>query len=189
MVPNENDVLAFDWGTTIIGILDVERNVYMPNRFAEGMLDGAKRIATSVGTIVSFNGNGCDLIEIAKIVSISSKEALSLRCQHDDMAEIISAIRWPPDPGTTPIRGQNLLDTYRHYFINQKPRPPAHIDDVYELDNWADCYMTTELWKKWKRGEIGRCGVLIGIFRGFEKNSRPVVRCSHLHASAPAIPR
>jgi hypothetical protein len=139
-----NEVLAFDWGTTIVGILDVERNVYTPHRFGEGMFEGAKRIATSVDTIVSFNGNGRDLIEIARILSIPSKLLLSLRCQHDDMADTISAIRWPPDPGTAPILDQSLNDPYRHYFAGPLPPPPAHVHDGYEVDNWADYSQSTK---------------------------------------------
>ncbi len=149
-----SEVLAFDWGTTIVGILDVDRNAYTPHRFAEGMIEGANRIAMSVGTIVSFNGNGRDLTEIAIILSLPSKQELSLRCQHDDMAEIISAIRWPPHLGTAPILGQSLYETYRHYFGAEFATPPAHIEDDYEVSNWRDCYMTAELWKQWKRGDL-----------------------------------
>jgi len=150
-----SEVLAFDWGETIVGILDIDHNVYTPYRYRKEMIEGAKRIAMSAGTIVSFNGNGRDLDEIAKILSLPSKQKLSLRCQHDDMAEIISMIRWPPDPGSAPIRGQSLYDTYRYYFAGEAITPPAHVLDSYEVNNWGDCYMPAELWKKWKRGDLG----------------------------------
>jgi hypothetical protein len=130
-----NEVLAFDWGETIVGILDVDRNVYTPYWYGKGMIEGAQRIAMSAGTIVSFNGNGRNLDEIAKLLSLPSKQELSLRCQHDDMAGIISMIRWPPDPGSAPICGQSLYDTYRYYFAGEAITPPAHVLDSCEVNN------------------------------------------------------
>lgn len=150
----DDDVLAFDWGTSIIGILDVNRNTYTPYRFKTGMLEGARRIATCRGTIVSFNGNGYDLIEIAKILGVP-KLKLTEGCRHDDMAEVVSRTRWPPEPGTSPIWGQNLEDTYQYYFPDDAPIAPAALTDGYIINNWRDCYMPAELWKKWKRNDLG----------------------------------
>jgi hypothetical protein len=143
-----NEILAFDWGTTIVGILDVARNVYTSYR-GKDMIEGAKRIASSTGTIVSFGGNSRDLKELSEILSFPFDT--KFQGGHDDMSEIISMIRWPPDAGTAPILGQCLRDTYRHYFGDELPPQPAGIHDLYEVNNWRDCHMTAELWKKWKR--------------------------------------
>jgi hypothetical protein len=62
------EVLAFDWGVGILGILDINTSEYIPYYYGNEMLQGAKRIVSCVGTIVSFNGNGRDLGEISKIL-------------------------------------------------------------------------------------------------------------------------
>ena len=67
---------------------------------------------------------------------------------------IISAIRWPPDPGTVPITGPNLADTYQHYFGTKFPAPPPQLTDPYEISNWRDCKMTAALGTRWQRGEL-----------------------------------
>ena len=149
--PPQQEVLAFDWGTAIIGILDVTSGTYTPYRANKRMIEGAKRLTHCAGTIVSFNGNGRDLFEIATLLGARSVAELSLRGNHDDMAEIISRIRWPPSPGTAPIVGPCLSDTYAHYFGDVRPIVPSALSDEYEADNWIDCYRTAELWRKWKR--------------------------------------
>ena len=155
------EVLAFDWGTTVVGVLDVGNNVYTPYHCREEMIHGAERIVSFQGTIVSFNGTGYDLIEISRLLGIPSVQNLKLRGLHDDMLIITSDIRWPPDPGTGSIKGPGLQATYRHYFDNDPINPPSHLQDTFEAErreylnnNWRDCYMTAELWKKWKRGEL-----------------------------------
>jgi hypothetical protein len=50
------------------------------------------------------------------LLGLPSVASLSLKNTHHGMMPIISAIRWPPDPETAPITGQNLVETYRHYF-------------------------------------------------------------------------
>jgi hypothetical protein len=66
------------------------------------------------------------------------------------MSEIVSRVRWPPHPGTAPITGQSLPDTYRHYFGKVMSVPPPATGDEYEIDNWKDCFMTAALWRRWK---------------------------------------
>ena len=154
-MPGSNEILAFDWGTTIVGVLDVNPNIYTAYRHKNAMRDGAKRILFSTGTIVSFSGDRRDLIELAKLLVLPS-EQVAICGHHDDMADIVSRSRWPPDLGTSPIVGQNLADTYRYYFGDALVPPPSHIQDEYEADNWRDCHMTAELWKKWKREELAR---------------------------------
>lgn len=149
-----HEVLAFDWGTTVIGILDVNSNAYTAYRYGENMAEGAKRIISSTGTIVSFNGISRDLIEIAKILGFSSVAEMNISGEHNDMMKITSDIRWPPDPGSASIFGPGLLETYRHYFGDKPSIPPESLQDDYLISNWKDCYMTAELWKKWKQGEL-----------------------------------
>ncbi len=149
-----SDVLAFDWGTTIVGVLDVNVDMYSAYRTREERIEGAKRIVDCAGTIVSFNGCGRDLFELAKILGLRSQAHLSLKGTHHDMRPIVSAIRWPPDPGTLPILGPNLTETYQHYFGDVFPVPPLHVTEQYEMSNWLDCKMTATLWNRWQHGEL-----------------------------------
>jgi hypothetical protein len=150
------EVLAFDWGVSVIGVLDVNSNAYTAYRYGDDMAEGAKRVISTPGTIVSFNGNRRDLVEIAKLLGFSSVADMNVRGTHNDMLEITSDIRWPPDPGSVSILGPGLNATYSYYFGEQSPTPPAEIQDDYIVSNWRDCYMTAELWRKWKRGELVR---------------------------------
>jgi hypothetical protein len=149
------DVLAFDWGTEIVGVLDINADIYRPYRTRDERIEGAKRIFDCDGIIVSFNGLGRDLLELSKLLALPSDSTLILRGEHHDMMPIVSAIRWPPNPGTAPITGPNLYDTYRHYFGDGLPAPP-HLTDPYEISNWLDCKMTAALWLRWRRGELSR---------------------------------
>ena len=79
---------------------------------------------------------------------------MNVQGEHNDMQEIISIIRWPPDPGTSPILGWNLISTYEYYFEEDAISPPSNLKDDYIINNWSDCFMTAELWKKWKQNEI-----------------------------------
>lgn len=157
----KSEALAFDWGTSILGILDVNRDVYFPY-LGDERTKGAKRLVSHIGAIVSFNGARYDLAEISKVLGLPPDTELHISGEHNDMSRIISEIRWPPDPGTAPILGQSLDDTYRYYFGDGPRNPPRHLSDAYEGDqlnyvigNWWDCYMTAELWKRWRRGELG----------------------------------
>jgi len=152
--PVANEALAFDWGTTVIGILDINSDAYTAYRYGKDMAEGARRIIASPGTIISFNGNGKDLIEIAKILDFTSVAEMNVSGQHDDMMLITSDIRWPPDPGTASILGHGLFETYKYYFGDMLPMPPVGLQDDYLISNWRDCYMAAELWRKWKRGEL-----------------------------------
>ena|ERR1700727_2887584 len=149
-----SEVLAFDWGTEIVGVLDVGTDIYRTYRTREKRIEGAKRIVDCAGIIVSFNGDGRDLPELSKILGLSSPAHLTLKGAHHDMMSIISAIRWPPDPGSAPIVGSGLADTYQHYFGQATPSVPAHVTEPYEISNWLDCKMTADLWTRWQRGEL-----------------------------------
>jgi hypothetical protein len=146
------ECLAVDWGTTIVGILDIGSGIYTPYR-GDRTREGAARVQSCAGTIVTFNGTFCDLPELAKILGVTK---LSLCGVHDDMREITSRQRWPPDPGTDPILGENLTKTYTYYFGNEFSSEPPHLVDEYEISNWQDCFRAAELWKRWKAGELKR---------------------------------
>jgi hypothetical protein len=150
-----SEVLAFDWGSTVVGVLDVQADIYRAYRTREERIEGAKRLVDCAGIIVSFNGRCRDLLEISKILGLPSAADLALKGTHHDMMPIISAIRWPPDAGTAPIAGPSLVATYQHYFGKTIPRPPPHVTDPYESSNWLDCKMTAGLWHRWQRGELG----------------------------------
>jgi hypothetical protein len=148
-----NEVLAFDWGTTIVGVLDVHTDVYTPYRGKERMIEGAKRILSAVGTIVSFNGIDCDLPKLFELLRLD-RGRQDIRATHDDMLVITSTIRWPPDPGTLPIFGKGLLEMYTYYCGYGVPAAPLGLSDEYEANNWRDCYMTAELWMRWRHGDL-----------------------------------
>jgi hypothetical protein len=137
-----------------VGVLDVNADRYRPYRTREERIECAKRIVDCAGTIVSFNGGGRDLLELSRILCLPSGAYLTLKGIHHDMMPIISAIRWPPDPGTAPITGPSLTETYQRYFGKVFPSPPPHVTDEYEISNWLDCKMAAELWTRWQRGEL-----------------------------------
>jgi hypothetical protein len=149
-----SEVLAFDWGTSIVGVLNVKNDLYRAYRTRVERIAGAKRIADCAGIIVSFNGRGRDLLELSKLLSLPSVADMTLKGIHHDMMPIISAIRWPPDPGNSPIAGPNLTDTYQHYYGKAIPAPPPHVTEEYEISNWLDCRMTADLWTRWQRDEL-----------------------------------
>jgi len=132
-----SEVPAFDWGTTIIGVLDIHADRYRGYRTPDERIAGARRIVDCAGTIVSFNGCGRDLLEFSKILGLPPEAHLPLKGTHCDMMPITSAIRWPPDPGTAPITAPNLTETYQHYFGKVPPTSPPHVTDGYEISNWA----------------------------------------------------
>lgn len=68
-----SEVLAFDCGINIIGILDLRKNEYTPYLYEEKMIRRANRIVSCTGTIVSFNGKIRDIMEIYKIPGFSSE--------------------------------------------------------------------------------------------------------------------
>ena len=150
-----NEALAFDWGTAIVGILDVNTEIYTAYRGTAHMIDGAKRVLSAEGTIVSFNGTACDLPKLFELLQLH-ETAQATKARHDDMLVVTSNIRWPPDPGTGPIFGPGLDATYANYFGDNVPAVPYGITDEYVANNWRDCYMTAALWKKWRRSELAR---------------------------------
>jgi len=149
-----SEVLAFDWGTTIVGVLDVNSDSYRAYRTRKERIEGARRVVNCAGHILSFNGRTRDLLELSKILELPSEAHLTLQGMHHDMMPIISAIRWPPEPDTAPITGPNLTETYQHYFGKVFPAPPPHVTDEYEISNWLDCKMTAALWIRWQQGEL-----------------------------------
>jgi hypothetical protein len=125
------------------------------------MIKGANRIVSCTGTIVSFNGKIRDIMEIYKILGFSSETDFHIDCEHNDILEITSDIRWPPRPGGGSILGPGLKEAYKHYFPDKEISPPSYLknkdreaDFEYILSNWRDCYMTAELWIKWKNEEL-----------------------------------
>jgi hypothetical protein len=137
-------VLAFDCGTTILGVLDVHSDEYTPYRHHD-MKHGARRLREGSGAIVSFNGKRYDFPVLARLLGLASFECAAT---HYDMLEISSLDRWPPSVGTNPILGSCLTSTYEHYFGATMERPPVHLRDDYEINNWQDCYMAAKLWER-----------------------------------------
>jgi hypothetical protein len=144
------EVLAFDWGTTVVGVLDVITGIYTPYRGTQ-RVEGAQRIVGCRGSIVSFNGNSRDLREIATILGLASSAELNLQGSHDNMWEITGRILWP---GDSLINGFGLAERYAHFFGKDAVFPADPSLDDYLNSNWKDCYMTAQLWKKWKLGEL-----------------------------------
>lgn len=141
------ELLAFDVGQDIVGIIDLRTDAYHRYR-GQRMPDGARRILDCDGVVISFNGIHYDSPELAKIVGIDDAAALPLKGTHYDMCVHASRDRWPPRDGEdAPILGPDLRDHYRHYFGRPPPVPPGHLDDDYERDNWRDCHMAGELWR------------------------------------------
>ena len=141
------EILAFDVGEDIVGILDLTTGHYQPYR-GKRMAIGAERLTQCAGTIVSFNGDRYDLPKLAKMLGKTGVDDLEISAEHLDMRVISSIDRWPPDPGTTPILGDGLLRTYAHYFPDEPEiDPPDFLTDEYEIDNWRDCWMAGQLWK------------------------------------------
>ncbi len=141
------EILAFDYGQSIVGMIDLRTDAYIRYK-PPSMIDGAKRILDCEGIVISFNGTLYDLPKLAELVGVADSDNPPLRGEHVDMQIEASRDRWPPDPGTKPILGNRLWDTYRHYFGESRPDPPDCLNDDYERDNWYDCYMTAALYRK-----------------------------------------
>ena len=140
------EVLAFDYGEDIVGMIDLNTDAYTRYR-GKRMVEGANRILACEGIIVSFNGTDYDLPKLAKLAGLFASDTLSLLGIHHDMQIEASRDRWPPRPGTAPIVGSGLRDHYRYYLGQPPPEPPGFLEDEYERSNWLDCYMTAELWR------------------------------------------
>ena len=142
------DTLAFDVGDDIVGVLDMNTGQYEPYRGKRKTV-AAERLINCVGVLVSFNGNRYDLLRLAWLLGKTSVDELGIQAEHFDMREIASIHRWPPDPGTTPIRGESLLDTYAHYYPDEPViGPPISFSDDYDISNCQDCWMAGQLWRK-----------------------------------------
>ena len=142
------EVLAFDVGQDIVGIIDLRTDAYERYRGAR-MPEGARRILDCDGIVISFNGIVCDLPKLAMILGIADADALPLKGAHCDMRVHACRDRWPPrDNEDVGILGPDLRDHYRHYFRRPPPDPPGHLDDDYERNNWRDCHMAGALWRR-----------------------------------------
>ncbi len=140
-------ILAFDYGEDIVGMIDL--NTHDCTRYrGKCMIEGAKRILVCDGIIISFNGTCYDLPKLVKVARFSASDTPSLRGIHNDMQIEASRDRWPPLPGTAPIVGSGLRDHYRHYCGHSPAEPPGWLDCEHERNNWLDCYMTAEIWRK-----------------------------------------
>jgi hypothetical protein len=146
-----NEALSFDWGTTIIGVMDVNSDAYTAYRGTQ-RIEGAQRLVACRGSIVGFNSNACDLPKIAEILGLASAAELQLQGTHDDMWEITCRIIWPGDGPL--INGWPLSERYAYFFGKNFVLPPFPDQDDYVYDSWRDCYMTAQLWKRWKLGEL-----------------------------------
>lgn len=142
-----NEILAFDVGIDIVGMIDLRTNSYFRYR-GKGKVRGALRILDCVGIVISFNGTRYDLPELMKLTGLTDPASQRLRGTHYDMMVEASRDRWPPEPGTQPIAGTSLLKHWQHYFGDRLAQPPCGLDDEYELANWWDCYMAAELWRE-----------------------------------------
>lgn len=129
------EVLAFDVGDDIVGVLDVNTGGYTPYR-GDRIAEGAQRIIDCRGVIVSYNGDLYDLPKLAEFLGTD----IEYRGTHYDMLTITLNDRRDVDP---------LRETYEHYFDDEDaiPRPPPSVKDDYEKDNWEDCWLAAELWK------------------------------------------
>ena len=141
------EILAFDYGEDIVGMIDLNTDAYTRYRGAR-LVEGAKRVLACEGIIVSFNGTDYDLPRLAKLARDSASHTPSARGIHHDMQVEASRDRWPPRPGTDPIVGTDLRDHYRHYCGRPPAEPPGWLECGYERNNWLDCYMTAELWRR-----------------------------------------
>ena len=142
------ELLAFDVGIDIVGILDLRTDAYVCFRGTRKP-HGARRILDCDGVVVSFNGNRYDLRKLAKIVGVADADALLLKGTHCDMRILACRDRWPQRDGEdNQILGPDLRNHYRHYCGRPPLDPPRHIDDDYERSNWQDCHMAAELWKR-----------------------------------------
>ena len=147
------EILAFDYGEDIVGMIDLNTDTFTRYR-CECMVEGAKRLLACGGIIVSFNGTHYDLPRLATIAGLSASDTPLLRGIHYDMHLEASRERWPPRPRTAPIVGSGLRDHYRHNCRLSGAAPPGWLHCKHERNNWLDCYMTAELWRK----SVLRCG-------------------------------
>ena len=145
------EVLAFDTGTTIVGVLDLNTGIYTPYRKhgEPPWTKGAERVIECDGIVVSFNGNRVRLAPLGRdhrsgVGGQTSVEGRPLRHESDRLERSLAT-----RSGHRADMGQRLTLTYKHYFPDDDvPVPPASITDPYEQDNWRDCWLAATLWKK-----------------------------------------
>ena len=111
------ELLAFDVGVDIVGILDLRTDAYVCYR-GPRRCGGARRILDCDGVVISFNGIRYDLPKLTKIVGVAGGYALSLKGAHYDMRIHACRDRWPPrdgedDPILGPEPGQRRWKTGR----------------------------------------------------------------------------
>lgn len=134
-----HDVLAFDTGTSIIGIFSVKKNEYRAY-YGDDRKKAAQRLVRAK-EIVSYNGNRYDLADISRALGLPENQLPPLKGIHHDMREI----HW------VNILGSNLRCTYGLYY----PDVP-NFPQTYESSNQMDCYMAWKLWECWKAGRFPR---------------------------------
>ena len=100
-ISNDINVLAFDTGIAIVGILDVNTGAYTAYR-DPAWTAGATRLLECDGVIVSFNGNRYDLYDLARIIGAPSPDDLNLRGIHCDMRRLHPNIAGPLALGPSP---------------------------------------------------------------------------------------
>ena len=133
---------------TVVGLANHDRGrLIMACGTGKSMLHGARRLFECEGIIIGFNGTEHDLPELTGLLD-GHGLASEPRGKHIDMREEASRDRWPPNPGTKPICGDNPIGHYQHYFGESLPEPPDAVEDDYERSNWRDCRMAADLWSK-----------------------------------------
>ena len=142
------ELLAFDIGDDIVGIIDLRTGAFDRYRGAH-MREGAQRILDCDGIVISFNGTLYDLPQLARILGLAEWDGPLLKGTHYDMRVHACRDRWPSTDGEdAPILGPDLRDHYRHYCRQPPPDPPGDLDDAHERNNWRDCHMAGELWRR-----------------------------------------
>ena len=89
------ELLAFDVGVDIVGILDLRTDAYVSFRGTRKP-DGARRILDCDGVVISFNGIRYNLPELAKITGVADDDAPPPKGTHCDMRIHACRDRWPP---------------------------------------------------------------------------------------------
>lgn len=140
-----DEVLAFDTGIDVVGILEIGTGEYTAYRGLKRMAEGARRLLKA-REIISYNGNRYDLKELASILGFSSVEELIIEGTHYDMQEIC----W------NPIFGSDLVFTYEENYGTSPIASPDYVTDSYEIDNYRDAFRAAELYRSWKKGTLKR---------------------------------
>ena len=112
------ELLAFDVGIDIVGIIDLRTDTYDCYRGSR-IANGAKRIMDCDGVVITFNGNRYDIPELAKIADMIDADApLQLRAAHGLPAAEQEAIsRFVADV----VQGWPIADGYHPVPLSRIP--------------------------------------------------------------------